>query len=81
MPVEVGVFEAKRKFSILLERAQKGEQVIITRRGVPVAQLTSIFGKKVGDLSKVIEELKTIRGRTLADGENIRALIEEGRRY
>lgn len=63
MPLEVGAFEAKTQFSTLLERAQKGERIIITRRGVPVAQLTAIGGKKVGETSEIFEELKTIRSR------------------
>jgi hypothetical protein len=46
-----------------------------------VAQLTSVGGEKVGDTSKVIEELKNIRSRTKAGSESIRSLIEEGRRF
>ncbi len=36
----VGAFEAKTKFSELLDRVENGEDVIITRRGKPVARLT-----------------------------------------
>ena len=38
----VGAFEAKTKFSALLERAERGEQIVITRRGKPVAKLVRI---------------------------------------
>jgi prevent-host-death family protein len=36
---EIGTFEAKNKFSELLDRVERGEHVIITRRGRPVAKL------------------------------------------
>lgn len=35
------VAEAKAHLSALLERAEHGEEVVITRRGQPVARLTS----------------------------------------
>ena len=37
--MEIGSFEAKNKLSELLELAGKGEEIIITRRGVAVARL------------------------------------------
>ena len=40
MTLTVGAFEAKTKFSELLDRVENGEDVIITRRGKPVARLT-----------------------------------------
>ncbi|MEP0323135.1 type II toxin-antitoxin system Phd/YefM family antitoxin [Bauldia litoralis] len=40
MTQSVGAFEAKTKFSELLDRVEKGEEVIITRRGKPVARMT-----------------------------------------
>lgn len=38
---EVGTFEAKNKLSELLERVARGERIVITRRGKPVAELVS----------------------------------------
>lgn len=37
--MEVGAFEAKNKLSALIERAEHGEEIVITRRGQPVAKL------------------------------------------
>ncbi len=37
--IEIGSFEAKKTFSALVERAEAGEEVIITRDGKPVAKL------------------------------------------
>lgn len=36
---QYGVAEAKNKFTHLLERAERGESIIITRHGKPVAEL------------------------------------------
>ena len=42
MTIEVGAFEAKNKLSELLERAERGEEIVITRRGRPVAKLVPL---------------------------------------
>lgn len=36
---EVGVYDARTDFSKLLERAERGEEIVITRHGRPVAML------------------------------------------
>jgi prevent-host-death family protein len=36
---EFGAFDAKNKLSELLDRVEKGEEIVITRRGRPVAKL------------------------------------------
>lgn len=42
------VAEAKANLSKLLERAEKGEKVVITRRGEPIAQLAPVRTTKPG---------------------------------
>ena len=42
------VAEAKAHLSELLERAEKGEKVVITRRGEPVVQLAPVRTTKPG---------------------------------
>jgi prevent-host-death family protein len=39
MTLTVGAFEAKTKLSELLDRVERGEEVVITRHGKPVARL------------------------------------------
>jgi prevent-host-death family protein len=39
---EVGAFEGKNKLSELLDRVERGERVVITRRDKPVAELVPI---------------------------------------
>lgn len=54
----VGAFEAKTHFSQLLEKAQQGTLIIVTRRGKPVAQLgptntgkvSPVFGSAKGQV-------------------------------
>ena len=38
---EVGSFEAKNHLSALLDAVERGEEVVITRRGRPVARLVA----------------------------------------
>ena len=39
---EVGLFEAKNRLSELVDRAERGEEVVITRRGKAVAKLVPV---------------------------------------
>jgi prevent-host-death family protein len=36
---EIGAFEAKNTLSALLDRVERGEEIVITRHGNPVARL------------------------------------------
>lgn len=75
--MSVGVFEAKTTLSALLERVAAGEEVVITRRGVPVARLVP---PGASDADDVIAALASIRSRSKAGPESVRELIAEGRR-
>ncbi|MFN0166326.1 MAG: type II toxin-antitoxin system Phd/YefM family antitoxin [Bryobacteraceae bacterium] len=37
--MEIGAFEAKNKLGMLLDRVERGEEIIITRHGKPVARM------------------------------------------
>ena len=39
---EVGLFEAKNRLSELVDRAERGEEIVITRRGKAVAKLVPV---------------------------------------
>ena len=39
--ITVGVSEARNQWSALLDRVERGEAVIITRRGKPIARLVA----------------------------------------
>jgi prevent-host-death family protein len=81
MPVTVGAFEAKTQLSKLLDMVSKGEKVIITRHGAPVAELTAPARRKTVDPLEIGAELKAIRLRTKTGPDTIRSMIEEGRRH
>jgi prevent-host-death family protein len=79
----VGSFEAKTHLPRLLERVARGEKIVITKHGEPVAMLVPVRHDKAKDLKQVIAEFKAYskrQGRTLS-GVSVRALIDEGRRF
>ncbi len=79
----VGSFEAQNLLPQLLARVAKGEEILITEGGKPVAKLVPSRAPEQSDVRKVIEEFKAYssrQGRTLGD-LTIRGLIDEGRRY
>jgi len=74
----VGLFEAKQKLSELVDRAQEGERIGITRRGKLAALLTSAPPEI--NLKGVFEEIEGIRKRAkLPRGVKVKQLVEEGR--
>jgi prevent-host-death family protein len=81
MSMEVGAFEAKTQLSKLLDLVRKGEKVVITKHGVPVAQLVPPDSQKRADSGSVIKELSGIRKRTKGGKDAIKSLITEGRRF
>ena len=78
----VGTFEAKTRFSALLDAVERGEEVTITRHGEPVARLVAIrAGEEKARVRALIEEIKATRkGLALGSGVTVKQLIEEGRR-
>jgi antitoxin (DNA-binding transcriptional repressor) of toxin-antitoxin stability system len=76
----VGSYEAKTHLPELLERVAKGEKILITRRGKPVALLTAPPGEEP-DVRGAIQQLKELRRGNTLGGMSIRAMIEEGRRF
>lgn len=78
MSITVGVFEAKNTLSELIERAARGDDVVITRRGEPIVRLVPARSSTV---EATVEELLDIRVRTHPGPESLRELVEEGRRW
>lgn len=78
----VALFDAKNRFSELVDRAANGEEIVITRRGQPVARLV---GPKVEDpelqMQALAERIRRSRsGHSSGEGVSIRDMVEEGRR-
>lgn len=78
---EIGAFEAKNKLGQLLDWVEAGEEVLITRRGKPVARLIAPATSLDRTAAKAAAEriIARSKGVTLG-GVKIRDLIEEGRR-
>lgn len=78
----VGIFEAKNRLSELVERAARGEEIVITRRGEQVARLMPPQTRDAVEQARsVAARIRRSRaGQPLGGGASIRDLIEEGRR-
>lgn len=76
----VGAFDAKTHFSSLLEQVERGEQIIITKHGRPVAKLVPAETVAKEDVHDAIEELKEFRKNHKLRG-NWKAFRDEGRKY
>lgn len=66
--ITVGAFDAKTHLSSLLKKVGEGEEVLITRRGVPVARLVPAEEADRRDVADAIRELRSMReGVTLGE--------------
>jgi len=77
----IGVFEAKQKLSQLIERASKGEEIIITRRGKEQARLVPMPAERERTLKEIFNSIRSRPRIGLPKGTTIKSLIEEGRRF
>jgi prevent-host-death family protein len=81
--LQIGAFEAKNTFGALLDRAEAGEDVLITRHGRPVARLIS---EPIHDVAKAKAAADRIRQRAVDrkggsfNWEEWKAYRDEGRR-
>jgi len=79
----VGAYRARTHLPQLIERVARGEQILITRRGVAVALLTQPPKPRGRDVRRAVADMLAFRDRfgpTLGD-VSARELIEEGRRF
>jgi antitoxin (DNA-binding transcriptional repressor) of toxin-antitoxin stability system len=84
--ITVGAFDAKTRLSALLELVEKGEEVVITRRGKPVARLVREGGgartpERQAEIEATVAELLALREKLGPVGEGWRDLRDEGRKY
>jgi len=77
----VGAFEAKTRFSQLLERVAAGEEITITRHGHPVARLVPARqAHSVEERREAIRRMRELASHNRLDGLRVRDLIAEGRK-
>ena len=75
----IGVYEAKTHLARLLERVAQGEHIVITKHGVPIAEISPIERVSSCEREQAITQLRAF-GKGRPAGSSIRAMIEEGRR-
>ena len=78
--IEVGAFEAKTQLSMLLEQVSQGEEVLIRRRGKPVAKLVPIEQAEQQDVRRTIAALRVHRAGMTLGGLGWRELRDAERR-
>jgi prevent-host-death family protein len=91
---QIGAFEAKNTLGTLLDRVERGEEIVITRHGKPVARLVPNAGRidqnqaqsalqriraRARDLPTANSDSKKSR-RKKFDWESVKALRDDGRR-
>ncbi len=79
MTAFIGAFEAKTHLSALLERVERGEEIVITRHGRPVARLLPSAPTGAG-ASGLIEQLRRFRRTHPLGVHTSRELLDEGRK-
>ncbi|RVT81496.1 type II toxin-antitoxin system prevent-host-death family antitoxin [Rhodobacteraceae bacterium CCMM004] len=82
---EIGAFAAKTHLSELLDRVAAGEEVVITKRGRPVARLVPMAdetaARRSAALSRLAETRAALRQRRGAvSADEILAMRDDGRR-
>jgi prevent-host-death family protein len=75
---EIPVFEAKNRLSEVLRRVERGEDVTITRRGVPVAVVTAP-GRRAAPPGNPWREWRALMGRVKATPDEIAEWKAQGR--
>ena len=77
----VGAFEAKTHFSALLEKAEKGEEIVITKHGHAVAKLVPTQAVDNELIKRTIVAIKTFNQNHSLGGLSWKELRDTGRRY
>lgn len=82
--MEIGAYEAKTHLSALLARVQKGERIVITKHGKPIAVLVPAAKPDLDARKRALERLFAFREELRSRGvrvtrDEVKAWINEGR--
>lgn len=78
--MDVGIYEAKSKLSQLVEKAEAGEEVILTRRGRPVAKIVNVAPSARRNRALLLREIRALSRRVrIPKRISIREIVAEGR--
>ena len=80
----IGAFEAKNTLGSLLDRVEKGEEIVMSRRGKPVAKLvpanSGFDREKARAAAQELRELANAINAPKFGWEEIKKMRDEGRR-
>ena len=78
---EIGAFEAKNTLGTLLDLVEKGEEIVITRRGKPVARLVpNASGFDRAGAARAAADIVARRAGVKLGSLDVKELVSEGRR-
>jgi len=78
--IEIGAFDAKTHLSSLLDKVAQGEEILITKRGRPVARLVPAVQAGQERIEAAIQELRALRSGLKLAGLSWKDLRDAGRR-
>ena len=79
---EVPASEAKTHLPQLLDDVERGETIVITRHGRPIARIVPEAERRTDEIDRAIADLKEFGKQTgRATVEDVLSLIREGRKY
>jgi prevent-host-death family protein len=84
----ISAFEAKTRFGELLQRVERGEEIVITRHDRPVARVVKEGAVSLDSVRRSVEELRQLqqsirkrsRGKFALSAADVRAAIGHGRK-
>ena len=77
---QIGAFEAKTHLSELLDRVEAGEELVIARRGRPIARLVPVADANQQRAAEAVKRLLALRRGATLGGIDWRELRDAGRR-
>ena len=85
---KMSAFEAKTRFGELLQRVERGEEIVITRHDRPVARVVREGARNLDSVKRSVEGLRQLqqrirkrsRGRLALSVAEVRAAIGTGRK-
>lgn len=79
---EIQASEAKTHLPQLLDEVERGETVVITRHGRPIARLVPEKERRRAEIDAAVESIKRNRvGRGAVTTDDVLSAIREGRKY
>ncbi|WPZ33711.1 type II toxin-antitoxin system prevent-host-death family antitoxin [Thalassobaculum sp. OXR-137] len=75
----VGIFEAKTHLSQLLDAVEAGEEIVVTRRGKPIAHIVPAPDDRREKAKEAVARIRALRKGLTLDGVTVKELIEDGR--